>query len=89
MQQALIENLDFVDFSIDDLYLLFERFDRNKVGYLAFNDFKRVILPFSREYASLVSDRPDIYNRNHPLERSTFFNQETFVKSTKIQSYTP
>ena len=70
MQQALIENLDFVDFSIDDLFLIFNRFDRSRLGYLAFNDFKRLILPFSREYATLVSDRPDYYNRNHPLERS-------------------
>ena len=70
MQQALIENLDFVDFSTDDLYLIFKRFDRNRLGYIAFNDFKRLILPFSREYATLVSDRPDYYNRIEPTERS-------------------
>ena len=77
MQQALIENLDFVDFSNDDLYLIFKRFDRHQVGYLAFNDFKRVILPFSREYATLVSDRPDYYNQNPSYARSQFFNQDT------------
>lgn len=68
--------LNFNDFSHDDVYLLFRRHDVNNDGKLNFHEFSNVVLPLSKEYAALLTDRPDFYmSRGVPI--SQFFNFET------------
>lgn len=52
-----------MDFSNDDIYLLYRRFDKMNTGQLSFQEFNRVLLPFSREYAGLIKDRVEFYSR--------------------------
>ena len=66
----------FSDFTPDDIYLLFRRFDKTNSGELTFNDFSRAVLPFSREYANLITDRTDYYSRRM-TEPSRYFNETT------------
>ena len=73
LKDGLTQNLGFMDFSSDDLYLLYRRFDRGNCGSLTFNDFNRAVLPFSREYANLIKDRADFYSRRS-RDGSGYFN---------------
>ena len=76
LKDGLMRNLGFMDFSNDDIYLLFRRFDKTNAGSLTYQDFNRMVLPFSREYACLVTDRGDYYSRRS-RDGSTYFNQDT------------
>ena len=65
---ALRENLTFAEFTHDDVYLLFRRHDANTDGKLNFTEFSNVLLPVSKEYSALLTDRPDFYmSRSIPL----------------------
>lgn len=65
---ALRENLNFTEFTHDDVYLLFRRHDANTDGKLNFTEFSNVLLPVSKEYSALLTDRPDFYmSRSIPL----------------------
>ena len=76
LADGLKQNLQFHDFTSDDIYLFYRRFDRENKGSCTFNDFGSCILPFSREYAALVTDRPDYYTqRERHLVR--YFNADT------------
>lgn len=76
---TLRDNLNFSDFTHDDVYLLFRRHDNNNDGKLNFTEFSNVLLPVSKEYSALLTDRPDFYmSRNIPV--SQFFNHETRVE---------
>ena len=73
---ALRENLGFDGFTHDDVYLLFRRHDGNQDGKLNFSEFSNLMLPISKEYAALLTDRPDFYMaRNVPPIK--FFNADT------------
>ena len=76
LKEGLQQNLGFVDFTGDDIYLLFRRFDKNNCGQLVFADFSKAVLPFSREYASLITDRTDFYSRRS-RDGSRYFNANT------------
>lgn len=76
LNEGLQQNLRFSEFTPDDLYLLFRRFDKTNTGQLTFNDFSRAVLPFSREYASLITDRTDYYSRR-TQDASRYFNETT------------
>lgn len=76
LKEGLMRNLGFMDFTNDDMYLLFRRFEKTNTGTLAFNDFNRLMLPFSREYSNLVTDRTEYYSRRS-RDGSTYFNQDT------------
>lgn len=65
-----------MDFTNDDIFMLMRRFDRVNCGVLTFQDFNKMILPFSREYACLVTDRADFYTRRSK-DPSTYFNSDT------------
>ena len=69
-------SLGFTDFSMDEIYLLFRRFEKGGQGQLTYNDFSRILLPFSREYASLITDRSEYYGRRS-RDGVTFFNADT------------
>ena len=72
----LKENLNFHDFTHDDVFLLFRRHDRNQDGKLNFTEFSNLVMPMSKEYAALLTDRPDFYmSRGLPL--SQYFNHAT------------
>lgn len=73
---ALSGNLNFHDFSADDVFLLFRRYDRQAQGFLTFTDFSKAVLPFSREYANLITDRSEYYSRR-TYDYSTYFNKDT------------
>ena len=73
LKMSLMRNLNFVDFSNDDIYMLYRRFDYDNVGHLNFEDFNRMVLPFSLEYAGLITDRADFYSRRS-LDMAQFFN---------------
>lgn len=67
-QQDLVDglqlNLDYGDnISPNDIALVFKRYDRDQQGRLTFNQFSELMLPFSQEFANLVTQRPDYYIR--------------------------
>lgn len=73
---ALRDNLCFTDFTHDDVYLIFRRHDLNSDGKLNFTEFSNMLLPVSKEYSALLTDRPDFYmSRSIPI--SQFFNSDT------------
>ena len=76
MMEGLNRNLSFSEFSSDDIFMFFKRMDRQGHARLNFNEFSSAVLPFSREYAALVTDRPDYYcNRGTDFTR--FFALDT------------
>jgi len=58
---SLRDNIGFDNFTHDDVYLLFRRHDSNNDGKLNFTEFSNLLLPVSKEYAALLTDRPDFY----------------------------
>ena len=58
---SLRDILGLTNFNNDDLYLIFRRFDLNEDGKLNLKEFSSIMMPTSREYAALLSDRPEIY----------------------------
>ena len=73
---GLRERLAFEEFTHDDVYLLFRRHDTNNDGKLNFSEFSNMMLPMAKEYAALLTDRPDFYmSRNVPITQ--FFNADT------------
>lgn len=67
-QQDLVDglqrNLDFGEcVNQVDIALFFKRFDRQQLGRISFNQFSEALLPFSQEFANLVTQRPDYYIR--------------------------
>lgn len=73
---ALREHLGFDQFTHDDVYLLFRRHDANQDGKLNFTEFSNLLIPVSKEYAALLTDRPDVYmSRQVPVAH--FFNADT------------
>ena len=76
LREGLMSNLYFIDFVNDDMVALFKRFDRRQAGFLNFSDFSRLMLPFSREYAALITDRIDYYSRR-TRDGKSFFNSDT------------
>ena len=73
---GLREILGFDKFSHDDVYLLFRRHDTNQDGKLNFTEFSALMLPISKEYGALLTDRPDFYmSRGVPIPQ--FFNHDT------------
>lgn len=40
-------NLDFFEFSSDDIYMLFKRIDKQGLGRITFKQFNDIILPIS------------------------------------------
>ena len=76
LRHGLESNLSFHDFIPDDVYMFFRRFDRHGIGYLNFNALAAAILPFSREYALLVTDRPEYYCKRETDPRR-FFQVDT------------
>lgn len=80
---SLKEILNFHEFTHDDVYLLFRRHDKNQDGKLSFHEFSNVILPLSKEYAALLTDRPDFYmSRGVPITQ--FFNHDTRDEMRKL-----
>ena len=73
---GLNHNLDYTPFNSDDIYMLFRRFDLQNAGHLTFQSFNRLVLPFSGEYAGLITDRADYYSRRS-TDLSLFFNPDT------------
>mmetsp|Transcript_1337 Transcript_1337/g.1733 ORF Transcript_1337/g.1733 Transcript_1337/m.1733 type:complete len:229 (-) Transcript_1337:47-733(-) len=74
--QALRENLGFDTFTHDDVYLLFRRHDANNDGKLNFTEFSNLVLPNSKEYAALLTDRPDFF-LSRGVPPTQIFNNET------------
>ena len=64
--------MSFNDFTIDDIYMFFRKYDKKKIGAIDFNQFGNAILPFSQEYATLVTDRPEYYCRRERDPRRYF-----------------
>jgi hypothetical protein len=60
--EGLTQYVGFNDFSQDDIHLFFRRNDRTQKGRINLAEFSSAFLPFSREYANLVTDRADYYS---------------------------
>ena len=73
---SLRDNIGFDSFTHDDVYLLFRRNDHNSDGKLNFTEFSNLMLPVSKEYAALRTDRPDFY-MSRGVPPSQFFNHDT------------
>lgn len=76
LKEGLEQGLSFIDFTSDDVYLLFRRFDKLNTGQLSFQEFNKLMLPFSREYANLIKDRVEYYSRRGG-NASRYFNSDT------------
>lgn len=65
---GLTANLGFTDFTQEDVTLFFRKFDRSRKGRISLSEYSSAYLPFSREYAQLVTDRGDYYSiRGFPI----------------------
>ena len=73
---GLANALGFSDFTPEDIYLFFRRVDVENRGRINFHEFSEALLPFSQEYAGLVTDRPDYYIRRG-CDATHFFNCDT------------
>lgn len=73
---GLANGLGFSEFNPDDIYLFFRRVDSTSRGRINFHEFSEALLPFSQEYAGLVTDRPDYYIRRG-CDVTHFFNCDT------------
>ncbi len=73
---GLAHALNFTEFSPDDVYLFVRRADASGRGRITFHEFSEALLPFSPEYAGLVTDRPDFYIRRG-ADAAHFFNCDT------------
>ena len=73
---SLINIVGIREVTQNDVYLVFRRYDPRSTGRLNFNQFCQIVTPQSKEYASLLTGRPDFYSTRsiHPSE---FFNMET------------
>jgi Ca2+-binding EF-hand superfamily protein len=78
LKMGLERSFGFVDFNLDDVYMFFKRFDRYGTGLLDFNQIGIAVLPFSREYACLVTDRPEYYCRRERDLHRYFCNETRF-----------
>lgn len=56
--------------------MFFRRIDTTNRGRINFNEFSNAILPFSSEYAALITDRPDYYLARG-VDFLKFFNVDT------------
>lgn len=57
-----------MDFTHDDVFLVFRRFDYNQDGKLNFNEFSNLLMPLSKEYSVSLTERPDFYmSRDVPI----------------------
>ena len=52
--------------------MFFRKHDRKNQGAIDFNSIGNALLPFSREYANLVTDRPEYYCRREMDPRKYF-----------------
>ena len=75
--EGLRNSLHFNEFTEHDCYLFFRRNDMSGRGSLNFHGFTAGILPFSQEYAQLVTDRPDYFIARGCNDPSRFFSVET------------
>lgn len=76
MIEYLDRHLGFTEFSTDDIFLFFKKVDKTGRQKINLSEFSNAYLPFSREYSSLVSDRPDYYS-SRGADFSRFFNTDT------------
>jgi len=74
--EALTRHLGFKDFAPDDVYMFFKKHDRHHRGRINLQEFSTAYLPFSREYASLVTDRCDYYS-SRGCDFNYYFTPET------------
>lgn len=68
--------LGFGQYSSDDIFLFFKKADKFGRGRIDFHEFSEVLLPHSKEYAGLVTDRPDYYIRRG-CDVTNFFTCDT------------
>lgn len=68
-------NLDFKEYTPNDVTLLCKRYDRG-LGHVAFNGFGDIILPHTQEFAHMITGRPDYYIRKG-TDLKKFFSYDT------------
>ena len=60
------------DITQDDVFLFFRRYDSKSKGMLSFHDFCQAVTPLSKEYAVLLTGRPDFYSNKAVLPNDYF-----------------
>jgi hypothetical protein len=75
--ENLIKNLQLDFVTNDDAYLFFRRYDLNNNGKITFSEFLLAITPISREYAQLITGRPEFFSRKENIPPSEYFNVDT------------
>jgi Ca2+-binding EF-hand superfamily protein len=73
----LARNLQIDTVTEDDSLLFFERYDVNRNGKVTFAEFCKAVTPLAKEYAQLITGRPDFYSRKESIHVSEYFNLET------------
>ena len=74
--ESLNRFLGFSEFNTDDVFLFFKKVDKSGRQKINVAEFSNAFLPFSREYASLVTDRSDYYS-SRGCDFTRFFNPDT------------
>lgn len=72
---GLRRNLEISDLDIEAVQMFFHRFDKS-LGHISFNQFANAVLPFTHDYAKMVTERPDFYIRQGSDCRE-YFTRET------------
>ena len=62
--------------------MFFHRFDRG-LGHISFNNFAEAVLPFTPDYAHMVTERPDFYIRQG-CDGKEFFCADTRLALAKL-----
>jgi len=73
---SLKDNFNINDLKREDIYLFFRRYDGDSDGKLSFSDFCTAFTPLSKEYATLLTSRPDFYSKK-ASRYSDYFSAET------------
>lgn len=60
--------------------MFFKRYDLNCNGRLTFGEFCQAVTPLSKEYAQIMSGRPEFYSRKLEYPLSEYFNVDTRVE---------
>ena len=79
---GLRSSLQISHLDIEAVQMFFHRFDRG-LGHISFNNFAEAVLPFTPDYAHMVTERPDFYIRQG-CDGKEFFCADTRLALAKL-----
>ncbi len=70
---TLKESLGQIEIRREDMYLFFRRYDNDSDGKFTYSDFCHAFTPLSKEYATLLTGRPEFFS-NRARNSNEYFN---------------